>query len=750
MANAGVPETPQSVSGLDDEAGRQAAEEIAAEAESGGRSPLNATTWLISGLALFWSFFQLYIAYWPINSVIARSIHLTFAITLVYLSFPGRKEDAKPNWMSLAAIQIFPGFMRPQRSTRVVIPWYDYVFTVAAGLSAIYMAWDYEGIIERSGLPIFRDVVIGTVLVCLLLEAARRALGPALPVLAMLFLLYSFVGPWMPPFLAHPGVPLEFVVDHMYLSDSGIWGVPIGVSTSFVFLFVLFGSLLDKAGAANYFVQVAFAALGQFRGGPAKAAVVASGMTGLVSGSSIANVATTGTFTIPLMKRVGLPDYKAGAVEVAASTNGQIMPPVMGAAAFIMAEFLGLAYLDVVRAAVLPAFLSYIALFYVVHLEAMKLDLQPLDRSELPRFWETFLGGIHYLVPIAMLIYTLVILRFSAITSAFNAILLTMAIIVIQRLLESSVEVIREMLREKGESRVVSLFGAAYFKEFEDRLWHAALHGFGQSFGDLWQGLTTGARNMMGIGVATAAAGIIVGTVTLTGLSSRFIEAIEIISLGNVILMLLLAAVTSLILGMGLPTTANYIVMATLTAPVIVTLGAKSGLVVPLLGAHLFVFYFGILADDTPPVGLAAFAAAAIAKSDPIKTGIQGFIYDLRTAVLPFVFIFNLELLMISGVGPKGEIIWINDVLKIIWICIASLMAMFSFASALQGFFVDDCSWGERFILLAICILAFRPSLVTDYADGSRVVVQILAMAVFAGLYFIQKKRRSTGAPAPA
>lgn len=750
MAQSEAPAEPGRPFANDDDAGRRKAEAIAAEAEGGGRQPLNVTTWLISSLAIVWSLFQLYIAYFPINSVIARSIHLFFAITMVYLAFPGKREEGKQSWVSALAVQLFPGFMQSQRSTKIAIPWYDFVLAAAAGLSAIYMAWDYEGIIERSGLPIMRDVVVGTILVCLLLEAARRALGPALPVLATLFLLYCFIGPWMPPFLAHPGIPLEFVVDHMYLSDSGIWGVPIGVSTSFVFLFVLFGSLLDKAGAANYFVQVAFAALGQFRGGPAKAAVVASGLTGLVSGSSIANVATTGTFTIPLMRRVGLPDYKAGAVEVAASTNGQLMPPVMGAAAFIMAEFLGLAYLDVVRAAVLPAFLSYIALFYVVHLEAMKLNLRPMSRSEMPPFWKTFLGGLHYLIPILMLIYTLVVLRFSAITSAFNAIMLTMAIIVIQRPLEESVRVMREMLLEKGETKPLRLFGSEHFKEFEDRLWHAVLHGFGVSFGDLWQGLIAGARNMMGIGVATAAAGIIVGTVTLTGLSSRFIEAIEIISLGNVVLMLLLAAGTSLILGMGLPTTANYIVMATLTAPVIVTLGAKSGLVVPLLAAHLFVFYFGILADDTPPVGLAAFAASAIAKSDPIKTGIQGFVYDLRTAILPFVFIFNLELLMISGVGPSGEIIWIDDIFKIIWVCAASLVAIFAFASALQGFFADDCTWLERGVLLAVCVVAFRPSLVNDFAGGSRVAVQLIAMAVFAGLYFYQRKRRAGAALAPA
>ncbi len=734
--------------GADEEAKRRA-EEIAAEAESGGRSPRNLTAWIVSALAISWSCFQLYIAYVPMNSIIARSIHLTFAITMVYLAFPGTKKPGE-GWVQRVSIQIFPGFMRPGRSTREVIPWYDYALALLAGLGAFYMAWDYESIIQRSGLPIPRDVLVGAVLVALLLEAARRALGPALPILAILFLLYCFAGPYMPSFIAHPGVPLEFVVDHMYLSDSGIWGVPIGVSTSFVFLFVLFGSLLDKAGAANYFVQVAFAALGRFRGGPAKAAVVASGMTGLVSGSSIANVATTGTFTIPLMKKVGLPAYKAGAVEVGASTNGQLMPPVMGAAAFIMAEFLGLAYLDVVRAAILPALLSYIALFYVVHLEALKLNLRPLEANELPSFWSTLLGGLHYVVPIAALIWTLVVLRMSAVASAFNAILLTMAIIVIQRPMENTIAVLREMKAEKGAARLRELFGEAHFKELEERLWRATLDGFGRSFGDVWQGLMAGAKNMMGIGVATAAAGIIVGTVTLTGLSGRFIELIEIVSLGNVVLMLLLTAICSLVLGMGLPTTANYIVMATLTAPVIVSLGGKAGLVVPLLAAHLFVFYFGILADDTPPVGLAAFAASAIAKSDPIQTGVQGFVYDLRTAVLPFVFIYNLELLMMQGVGPKGEIIWIADAMKIVWVCVVSLAAMFAFASALQGYFADNCNWGERALLLLVCVSAFRPSLVTSFTGGPRPVVQLLAVVVFAAFYLYQRSRRNGGTARPA
>ena len=695
------------------------------EGEGKTRSPGGPIGGFLWVLALCWSLFQLHIAYDPINSVIARSIHLTFAVLLVYLAFPAIRRAATLERFNALMQQLFPGH---RKRDPVKIPWYDFVIAALAACGTAYLAWDYVGIIERSGLPLARDVWIGGAFVLLLLESARRSLGLALPALGAVFLLYCFIGPYLPRFLAHPGIPFEFIVDHMYLSDSGIWGVPLGVSTDFVFLFVLFGALLDRAGAAEYFVQVAYAMVGRFRGGPAKAAVLASGLTGMVSGSSIANVATTGTFTIPLMKRVGLPAYKAGAVEVGASTNGQLLPPVMGAAAFIMAEFLGLPYIDVVTAAAIPAVLSYIALLYVVHLEALKLDLTAIPVEELPPFWTTFLKGVHFLIPILALIYTLVILRFSAISAAFNAILLTLAIMVIQRLVQSCAAV----LRPSPDNPAPGSLG------------QAIVQGLLLSIREILQGCVSGARNMAPIAVATAAAGIIVGTVTLTGLSSRFIEAIEIISLGNVVLMLILTAVTSLILGMGLPTTANYIVMATLTAPVIVTLGGQAGLVIPVLAAHLFVFYFGILADDTPPVGLAAFAASAIAGSDPIKTGIQGFTYDLRTAILPFVFIFNLELLLISGVTADGTIIWLNDMFSVVWVIVNGLVAMMAFAAAMQGFFADRCGWPERALLIVICVAAFRPDLLSGDADTLRLGVQFGAWVLFAGLYLLQKKRRGS------
>ena len=726
----------------------QRADEVIADLSEGeckGHSPsdpIDAFLWI---LALGWSLFQLYIAYRPINSIIARSVHLTFAILLVYMSFPTARRAATLERFNAVMQKWSPERRKhdsPKTGSRrgayndvggdivghqLHVRRHNFIIAGLAACGAAYLAWDYVGITERSGLPIARDVCFGATFILLLMESARRSLGLALPALAGIFLLYCFIGPHMPRFLAHPGIPLDFVVDHMYLSDSGIWGVPLGVSTDFVFLFVLFGALLDRAGAAEYFVQVAFAMLGRFRGGPAKAAVLASGLTGMVSGSSIANVATTGTFTIPLMKKVGLPAYKAGAVEVGASTNGQLLPPVMGAAAFIMAEFLGLPYIDIVTAAAIPAVLSYIALFYVVHLEALKLDLVALPEEELPRFWPTFLKGLHFLIPILALIYTLVFLRFSAVSAAFNAIVLTSVIIIIQKVTENCATVVRTSPNTL-ESNSLAL---AFFR------------GLALSVREILQGCVSGARNMAPIAVATAAAGIIVGTVTLTGLSSRFIEAIEIISLGNVVLMLLLTALTSLILGMGLPTTANYIVMATLTAPVIVTLGAKADLVIPVLAAHLFVFYFGILADDTPPVGLAAFAASAIAGSDPIKTGLQGFTYDLRTAILPFVFIFNLELLLIAGVTADGTIIWLNDVFRIAWVILNGLVAIMAFAAAVQGFFGDRSSWPERILLMAICIAAFRPALFVGDADSLRMTVQFGACAIFSGLYLVQRKRRS-------
>ncbi|MCE2493896.1 MAG: TRAP transporter permease [Alphaproteobacteria bacterium] len=712
-----------------DTAGEQDVQDMIAEADTGGRTPTGLPAKVLFAVPLVWSLFQLWYAsplpfllrFGVLNDTEARAIHLAFSIFLTFAAYPALKSS-------------------PRRH----VPIQDWVFAVAGAFAAAYLYLFYEALSDRAGAPETFDLVVAVAGMLLLLEATRRALGPPLMVVASVFLVYTFFGPYMPEVIAHKGASLSKAMSHQWLSTEGVFGIALGVSTSFVFLFVLFGALLDKAGAGGYFIRVAFSLLGHMRGGPAKAAVVSSGMTGLISGSSIANVVTTGTFTIPLMKRVGFPSEKAGAVEVASSTNGQLTPPIMGAAAFLMVEYVGVSYVEVIKHAFLPAIISYIALVYIVHLEAAKADMRGLPRrsestpvqvllafvmtvigliilsgvvyygmgwiktafgaaspwaaavltaiayvglvwygsrfpagadphaeiTELPLPGPTIKSGLHYLLPVVVLVWCLTVERFSPGLSAFWATVFMIFIVITQRPL------------------------MAYFRQGADP--SAAVR---QGWGELLDGLVSGARNMIGIGVATAAAGIVVGTVTLTGIGLVMTEFVEFISGGNLILMLIFTAVISLILGMGLPTTANYIVVSTLMAPVIVTLGAQSGLIVPLIAVHLFVFYFGILADDTPPVGLAAFAAAAISGGDPIRTGLQGFTYDIRTAILPFLFIFNTELLMI------GITSWYHFVIVVV----AAVLAMLVFAAATQGFFLVRSRLWESLALVLVAFTLFRP-----------------------------------------
>ncbi|MFN3566960.1 MAG: TRAP transporter permease, partial [Burkholderiaceae bacterium] len=625
-------------------------------------------------------------------------------------------------------------------------PLQDWVLAVAAAFCAAYLFLFYSQVATRPGQPTDMDVYVAAAGMLLLLEATRRALGLPMVIVAGVFLIYAFAGPYMPELVAHRGVSLNRAVSHYWLTTEGVFGIALGVSTSFIFLFVLFGSLLDKAGAGNYFIKSAFALLGHMRGGPAKAAVVSSAATGLISGSSIANVVTTGTFTIPLMKRVGYRPDQAGAVEVSSSVNGQIMPPVMGAAAFLMVEYVGIPYTQVIKHAFLPAVISYVALFYIVHLEALKANLQGLPRRtqstfarrllsfsmtvagfvvlsgvvyfgigwikdvlpnaaiylvgagllasylgllwygaqqpelelddpnapvfELPETGPTLKSGLHYLLSVVVLIWCLMVEQLSPGLSAFWATTFMIFILVTQRPLIARV-------RGRGD------LGAA------------ARRGFAE----LLDGLVTGARNMIGIGVATAAAGIIVGTVSLTGIGLVMTELVELVSGGNLMIMLLLVALISLILGMGLPTTANYIVVSTLMAPVVVELGAQSGLLVPLIAVHMFVFYFGLMADVTPPVGLASFAAAAIARTDPIRTGVTAFYYSMRTAILPFLFIFNTQLLLIGLAG------WFHLLVTIV----SATIAMLVFAAATQGYFLVRSRWYETAALLVVTFTLFRP-----------------------------------------
>ena len=670
-------------------------EEILTELEGQRNFPPNTIYyWIIAGIAFTWSLYQLYVSYFPVNSTIVRSIHLAFAMVLAFLIYPVVKKEK---------------FLKK-------IQWYDWILAIIGGLGAAYIAIDYVGLSNRPGEYLLRDYIIGAIFIVLLLEAGRRVIGIALSIVVIIFLIYDKFGDLMPDIISHKPASWEKIITQMYLTTEGIFGVPLGVSAGFVFLFVLFGALLERAGAGEYFIKLAYALLGKYSGGPAKASVVASGLTGIISGSSTANVVTTGVFTIPLMKKAGFPPEKAAAIEVAASTNGQLMPPVMGAAAFIIAEFLGLSYTDVVIAAAIPAVVSYLALFYIVHLEARKLGLKGEDPSKLPPKWETFISGLHYLIPVAYLMYVLIVLRQSAQMAAFSAIWLLMVIMIIQYPFKA---LFIERRKVTKDDLIVG-------------------------FVDIFHGMVNGARNMVPIALATAIAGIVVGSITLTGIGQVLLDVIDTLSNGNILIVLLLTAFISLILGMGLPTTANYIVVASLTAPVMLQLAQDNGFIIPAIAAHLFVFYFGILADDTPPVGIAAYAAAGIAKADPIKTGLQGFAYDIRTAILPFMFFFNTELLLIASVNEwdVNEFTFITNPIHIIIIFLTAMLGMFSFSSATQGWLVKRLNIFERFLLLAAVPFFMLPNIMHKYlALPNEYICYTVGLAIYFGIFLWKKLR---------
>ena len=723
--------------------GAKSAQEMVAETDSGGRVLTGSMGKTLFYLCILWSLFQLYIAS-KVPGVLAqatgvsdfanivaqaRYVHLAFAMALATLAFPllGHKRH---------------------------IPLYDWTLLILGVSACLYLVIFRFEIADRPGLWTTTDIVMSAIGMMVLLVSVYRALGLPLVVIASAFLMLAFFGgysDWVGSVTNYGGASFKKAMGHYWMQTEGVFGVALGVSTTMIFLFVLFGALLEKAGGGNWFIKVAIALLGALRGGPAKAAVLSSMMTGMISGSSIANTVTTGTFTIPLMKRIGFSREKAGAVEVASSTNGQLTPPVMGAAAFLMVEYVNISYIEVIKHAFLPAVISYIALLYIVHLESLKLGLKGLEKPgrsigvvmifilfitgffgmaaitfaviflrallepvmpgatvypalvllglaylalvfvaarypdieiddpnaktvSAPRLTPTFFGGAYFALPIFVLVWNLMVRtehldRLSPALSAFWA---TVAMIIVAL----THQPLKEMFRGHG----------------------MASSGFVRGWRDFINGLEAGARNMIGIGVATGAAGIIVGTISLTGAHQIIGQVIETVSGGNLIILLVLVALLSLILGMGLPTTANYIVVSSLMAPVIVSVGAQSGLIVPLIAVHMFVFYFGILADDTPPVGLAAYAAAAISRGDPIKTGLQGFSYDIRTALLPFMFIFNTDLLLID-VGPA----------KAVLVFFVSLVAMLLFAAATQGYFIAKSRRWETAVILLIVFTLFRP-----------------------------------------
>jgi len=612
---------------------------------------------IVVAIAIIWSLFQLwYASPFPFifnigmfKGLPARAIHLGFALLLAFLIFPFSKNKK--------------------------ISTFDILLSIAATFCCLYIYFFYDQIIDRGGIllkislshniniPI--ELIIGICGILILLEATRRVIGKPLAIIAICFLLFSYFGQYAPDIISHGGLSLKRLVGFQWFDQEAIFGIPIGVSVDFIFLFVLFGALLETAGGGKYFLDLAFAMVGKMRGGPAKAAILGSGMTGLISGSSIANTVTTGTFTIPIMKKTGFSKEKAGAIEVSSSVNGQLMPPVMGAAAFVMASFIGVTYFEVVKHAFLPAIISYVALFYISHLEALKLNLKGMEAKDVPNLKNTFLSGLHFLAPVFVLIYLLVYLRFTASYSIFYAIFVLIFVNLINKLIKQP--------------------------NLQD--------GFKTWFNQTVIGFEKGALNMVGVGIAIATAGIIVGAVGSTGLSTNLIVVIESIAKDNIAILLFLTILLCLLLGMGLPTTANYVVVASLMATVLVDVGNASGFIFPLIAVHLFVFYFGLMADITPPVGLASYAAAAISGGDPLKTGVQAFWYSLRTGILPIVFLFNHELLLIG----------IENIWHGLLVIFTSLTGILVFTAATQAWFINKLRWYEIIIFLIIALSLLAP-----------------------------------------
>jgi TRAP transporter 4TM/12TM fusion protein len=617
---------------------------------------------IVAAIAIIWSLFQLWYAspfpfmfdFGMFKGLPARAIHLGFALTLTFLIFPISKGK------KISIIDIF--------------------ISLVAAFCCLYIYFFYDQLVYRGGvllnitlgenfnIPV--ELIIGISGILILLEATRRAIGLPLVIIAICFLLFSYFGKYAPDIISHGGLSLKRLVGFQWFDQEAIFGIPIGVSVDFIFLFVLFGALLETAGGGKYFLDLAFAMVGKMRGGPAKAAILGSGMTGLISGSSIANTVTTGTFTIPIMKKTGFSKEKAGAIEVSSSVNGQLMPPVMGAAAFVMASFIGVTYFEIVKHAFLPAIISYVALFYISHLEALKLNLKGMEEKDVPNLKNTFLAGLHFLIPIFVLIYLLVYLRFTASYSIFYA---TVALI--------SVNLINKIIKNRN------------FK-YALKVW----------FNQTIVGFEKGALNMVGVGIAIATAGVIVGAVGSTGLSTNLIIVIESIAKDNVSILLFLTIILCLLLGMGLPTTANYVVVASLMAAVLVDVGNASGFIFPLIAVHLFVFYFGLMADVTPPVGLASYAAAAISGGDPLKTGVQAFWYSLRTGILPIAFLFNHELLLIG----------IENVWHALIVIVTSLTGILVFTAATQAWFINKLRWYEIVVFLFISLSLLAPDFVLN------------------------------------
>lgn len=612
-------------------------------------------------IAILMSLFHLYTAgRGTLLSLKQRSLHIIFAFTLGFLLFPATKKGSR-------------------RKPSIL----DYIFI---GLSLIifgYLFINVEEIALKGGNMTSIDILLGSMAILLTLEITRRVVGPELPIVAIVFLLYARFGPYLPGVLGHRGFAWERIIGHMYLTLEGILGIPIGVSATFVFAFLLFGAFLDKTGVGEFFIDLAYSLTGHLKSGPAMTAVVASGFMGSISGSSVANTVTTGAFTIPLMKGIGYKPYYAGAVEAAASTGGQIMPPVMGAAAFIMAEFTGIPYIKIIAAAAIPAILYYFAVGIMVHLEASKLGLEGIPKEKLPKLGNIMKTQGYLLIPLVTIIYFL-IKGYTPLLSAFYAICVSVVIAIIANLIKKN-----------------SSFG---FKEF-------------------FSALEQGGKSSVGVACACACSGIIVGVVTLTGLGLRIAELIVTIAQGKLFFTLFFTMIASIILGMGLPTTAKYIVLATMAVPALIKLEVN------LMAAHLFILYFGVVADITPPVALAAYAGAGIAGANAMKTGLQAVKLALAAFIVPYIFAYDPSLILVKEV--VGTDVLFIPFISALPVILSAIVGILCLACAVEGYLKTTCKVYERILLFAAALSLLKPGLLTD----------IFGIVVLVSIYFFQKTR---------
>lgn len=588
---------------------------------------------LIKGLLIAFTLFAISInTFIRLNAQVHRSMFIAFILFLAYLLYPARKNA-------------------PKNTNKV--PWYDILLALASSGSFLYMSFNYKQLISQAGSYTQFDMTIAIIAIILLLEACRRVVGLPILIVVSCFIAYAYFGNYVPGYFSHRGFSLQRIATHLYFTTEGVIGTPLAVCSTFIFLFILFGAFLERTGIGQFFIDIANSLAGKATGGPAKVAVIASALQGTITGSSVANTVSSGSFTIPMMKKMGYRPEFAAAVEAAASTGGQIMPPIMGAAAFLMSEMTGIPYSNIIIAAIIPAFLYFTGIMIMVHLEAKRYGLKGLPPEEIPNFFRLMLGYWYLLIPLVVLV-TMMMTGYTPARAALIAIVLSIVV---------------SMFRKETRMDFSTFLGA----------------------------LEAGARNIIGVGVACAVAGMIVGTVTLTGIGLKLANGLLALSGGNILLALFFTMIASIVLGMGVPTTANYVIMATITAPIVLQLG------VDLLPAHMFVFYFGIVADITPPVALAAYAGSAIARSNPLKTGVQATKLAIAAFIIPYIFALNPSLLLIG-----------SEPLDIMLVTLTALAGMTGVAAATEGYIFAKMNPLIRIVSLIGGLMLIIPGIYTD------------------------------------